>query len=106
MQTINLFLQSNELSQDIWWVIGAAIVLAIVYFTTRKFQRSQKTREDLPPRTKIVNDTNYNINNSGVTGKNYDELSATEAEEVIDKMKSSDYIPSDQEFHNLRNTKK
>jgi hypothetical protein len=106
MHVTNLFLQSNELSEDVWWVIGAAIVLLTVYFLSRKFRREQKTRDDLPPRTRIVNDSNYNINNTGVEDKKLEQLSPQEAQEVIDKMKSSDYIPTDEEFNELRRAKK
>lgn len=106
MQPINLVLQSNELAQDVWWVIGAAIVLIAVYLLTRYFQAKQKTREDLPPETAVVNDSNYNIANTGVEDKDLTKLSKQEAEVVIDKMKKSDYIPSDEEFHELRDAGK
>ncbi|PHI18368.1 hypothetical protein CEQ90_18140 [Lewinellaceae bacterium SD302] len=106
MQIPNLLLQSNELAQDVWWVAGAAIVLIIAYFMTRNYQKKQKTREDLPPRTRIVNDSNYNIDNTGTEDKNLGKLADNEADVVIDKMKKSDYIPSDEEFHDLRKADK
>lgn len=101
-----IFLQVNELSQDVWYILGAAIVLILAIALTRYYQRKQKTREDLPPRTATKNTSNYNIDNTGIDDKHLDDLNPREANEVVDKMKESDYIPSEEEFHELRKAKK
>lgn len=95
----------NEiLTDDLMWIAGAAIVLLIVFFFTRKAQYQQrakdKSRND--PRSKIINTTNYNINQEGIDGHKTQGLGAAGAAEVIDKDRETGYIPTNEEFFDQR----
>lgn len=102
MQT--LLLQSNELAQDAYWLAGAAVVfiLAALYF--RKVLADRKKRDAIlhDPRSHVVNDSNYNIDREGIDGHRDEGLNSTEARRGVENFKENGEIPSDKEFHELR----
>ena len=66
----SLLLQSNELYQDVWWVAGAAVVLAIVFFVTKRSQYQQRNKRlgKNDPRQDVINDTSYTLDNADAEG--------------------------------------
>ncbi|MEL7159291.1 MAG: hypothetical protein AAFN92_00925 [Bacteroidota bacterium] len=100
----SLFLQSNELAQDAYWIAGAVIVLLLAILYYRKVKRDQMKRmaENHDPRSHVVNDTNYNINREGVDGHRTDGMDTSEANTVVEGMRATDTIPTDKEFRALR----
>ena len=103
-----ILLQSNELSEDVWWIIGALIVLAVVFYMTKRAQYTQaaKRAKTADPRQNVVNDTSYNINQDGIDGHRSEGLDPEEARRAAEEMKESGQIPSDEEFHDLRDEMK
>jgi|GEM_PF-2368080 len=102
MQT--LFLQVNELSQDLYWLAGAAVLLVIAAVYFRKILADRKEREAIAhdPRSHVVNDSNYNKNREGIDGHRSEGLNTAEAREGIENFTETDEIPTDAEFHDLR----
>ena len=103
-----ILLQSNELSEDVWWILGALIVLAVVFYLTKRAQYTQaaKRAKSADPRQNVVNDSSYNINQDGIDGHRSEGLSAEQASRAPEEMKDSGHLPSDEEFHNLRDDMK
>ena len=103
-----IFLQSNELSEDVWWILGALIVLAVVFYMTKRAQYTQaaKSAKTADPRQNVVNDSNYNINQEGIDGHRSEGMNADEARRTAEEMKESGHIPTDEEFHDLRDDMK
>ncbi len=101
---MSLYLQSNELSEDVWWILGALIVLGIVFFLTKRAQYTQRAKHlhNADPRQNVVNDTSYNINEESVDDGGKHDLSPDEARRAVDGMRESGHIPSEEEFHELR----
>lgn len=85
-------------------MLGAAIVLVITYFLTRKAQEKQRAKhlKTNDPRQNVVNDSSYNINREGIDGHRDQNLSEDEARRAVDDMKEGGTLPSDEEFHELR----
>ena len=105
---MSLYLQSNELSEDVWWIIGALIVLAIVFYLTKRAQYTARAKEvkTADPRQNVVNDTSYNINQEGIDGHRSENMDRDEAKRTIDGMKESGHIASDEEFRDLQDDMK
>lgn len=105
---MSIFLQSNELSEDVWWILGALIVLAVVFYMTKRAQYTQRAKEvkTADPRQNVVNDSSYNINQEGIDGHRSEGRSPEEAEQTARKMRDEGQIPSDEEFHDLRDDMK
>lgn len=102
---MQLFLQAaNELSEDIYWVLGAVIVVLICYFYWLRMNKSQRQRRERlqGPREDILNQSNYNISRTGIDDHRTENMSAEEAKNLVDGMKSEGDIPTDEEFHRLR----
>lgn len=99
-----LYLQAEGLGDNLWWVLGAAIVLVIVYFITRKAEADQDKRDTTTndPYQNVVNDSSYNINQEGIDGHRDEGATAAEARRAPEQMDESGHIPSDEEFHELR----
>ena len=100
----SLLLQSNELAEDVWWIVGAAIVLAIVFFLTKKAQYTQRNKniDRRDGYDKAINKTNYNVSQEGIDGHRTEDLSPEEAREVAKKMRETGQQPTEEEFHDLR----
>ena len=101
---MTLYLQSNELNEDIWWILGALIVLGVVFYLTKRAQNTQraKTLHSSDPFQNVVNDSSYNINEESVDDGGDHDLSAEEAHRAVDEMKETGHVPSEEEFHELR----
>lgn len=101
---MSLYLQSNELNEDVWWIIGALIVLGIVFYLTKKFQYTQKAKhvQTNDPRQNVVNDSSYNPAQEGIDGHRDQGLSAEEATKAANQMRDEGHIPSDDEFFELK----
>ncbi len=72
----SLLLQSNELYEDVWWIAGAAIVLAIVFFVTKRSQHQQRNKRlgKNDPRQNVINDTSYSLENDKADGSQTDRV--------------------------------
>lgn len=101
---MQILLQSNELAQDITYLIPVIAVLVAIFFLTRYYQRRQvEHQEDLKdPRNNVVNDSNYNINREGIDGHRTDVTSPEEAKKAIETLKKTGEMPTDEEFHDLK----
>ncbi len=102
---MHLFLQAtNELSNDIYWVLGAVIVLLVCYFYWLRIGRTaKKRRQELKgPRQYIINDSNYNISRTGIDNHRTEDMTPEEAEAILDNLQSEDTIPTDEEFREVR----
>ena len=101
---MSLYLQSNELNEDIWWILGALIVLGVVFFLTKRAQHTQRAKhlKTADPRQNVVNDSSYNINEESIEDGGDHDLSPEEAHRAIDEMKENGHVPSEEEFHELR----
>lgn len=100
-----MFLQDRPVGyNDLYWILGAVIVLLICYFYWLKFNREQKHRERInhDTRSHIVNDSNYNLNRTGIDEHRIATDAPQEAAEGIDNAKKTDSIPTPEEFHELR----
>ena len=94
---------------DLYWVIGALIVLGIVFFLTKRAQYTQRAKnlKTNDPRQNVVNDSSYNINEDTIKqGGGEHDLTAKEAEQATENMKARGHIPSDQEFYELKEERK
>ena len=100
---MSLYLQSNELSEDVWWIVGALIVLAVVFYLTKRAQNTQaaKSAKNADPRQNVVNDTSYNINQDGIDGHRSEGMTEQQAERTIEGMEESGHIASNEEFRDL-----
>ncbi len=105
---MSLYLQSNGLTDDLWWILGALIVLAIVFYMTKRAQYTQRSKEikTADPRHNVVNDSSYNINQEGIDGHRSDGMTEQEAEQTTENIKKTGHVPSDEEFHDLRDDMK
>lgn len=86
------------------FLLIVTLFLVGMYFYWRKLVADQKDRKAQAhdPRAHIVNDSNYNIAQEGIDGHRTGEMNAEEAQEVIEKLKASDYVPTRKEFQELR----
>ena len=93
---MSLYLQANEAYSNVWWVLGAAIVLGIVYFLTRRAQNTQRAHEigKNDPRQKVVNDSSYNINQEGIDGHRKGETTARQAERTTEQPREKGDLPN------------
>lgn len=92
----------TTLANDLLWVAGAILVLGLIWYLTRRHGYQQAARHDSDPRKEIVNETNYNIANSGPELEDTDELAPDEARQILAAWKKEDYIPTDEEFHQVQ----
>lgn len=101
---MSIYLQAETPYANLWWVLGALIVLAIVFFLTRKAQHKQAAREikTADPRHNVVNDSSYNIAQEGIDGHRDEGLSAEEAKRAAEQMKENGHVASEEEFYKLR----
>lgn len=101
---MSLYLQSNELTEDVWWILGALIALAIVFYLTKKAQYKQRADRlgMRDPRQNVVNDSSYNINQEGIDGHRTEGLSEKEAQQAVKDMRQSGELPNREEFNDLR----
>ncbi len=92
-------MEQDSLFADLYWVAGAILVLAIVFYLTRRHQFKQRAMQEKPPYQKVVNDTNYNIDNRGLNEEqNYDNLTPEQARTIKKGWEETDYIPSEEEY--------
>ncbi|WP_157975927.1 hypothetical protein [Lewinella sp. IMCC34191] len=105
---MSIFLQSNGYMDDLWWIIGALIVLVVVFYMTRRAQYTQRaeTVKNADPRQNVVNDSSYNDKQDGIDGHRSEGFTAEQAERTVDDMEENGHIPSDEEFHDLRDDMK
>ena len=105
---MSIYLQGSGLTDDLWWIIGALVVLAIVFYLTKRAQYTQRAKEvgKGDPYQKVVNDSSYNENQDGIDGHRSEGMNRSEAERTVDDMKQTGHIASDEEFHNLRDDMK
>lgn len=98
-----MYLQSG-FSDDLWYMLGALIVLGIVFWATKKAQNTQRARElgKNDPYQEVVNDSSYNINQEGIDGHRDQGMTKEEAERTAENMHDTGHVPSDEEFHELR----
>jgi uncharacterized membrane protein len=92
----------TTLGNDLLWVVGGLIILLVVWYLTRRHQNQQEARQEPEPRTEVINKTNYNIDNTGVEGRDYANLDAREAQRILKEWEAEDYIPSDEEFRRVQ----
>ncbi|CAH1000476.1 hypothetical protein LEM8419_01629 [Neolewinella maritima] len=100
-----VYLQAGGLWDDLYWFIGALIVLLVVLFLTKRAQSTQRAKhlKTNDPRHNVVNTTSYNINEDSLGDKEgKEELTAEEARQEAENMKETGHIPSDEEFYRLR----
>ena len=85
-------------------MLGALIVLGIVFFLTKRAQYTQRAKnvKTNDPRHNVVNDSSYNISQEGIDGHRDEHLSSDEARKAAEQMKDTGHIPSDDEFFKLR----
>ncbi len=100
---MSLYLQTNELTEDVWWIVGALIVLAVVFFLTKRAQYTQRAKEvrTNDPRKDVINDSSYNINQEGIDGHRSEGMDKQQAERTIENMKETGHIASAEEFEDL-----
>lgn len=101
---MSLYLQVDDSYGNVWWMLGALVVLGIVYFLTRKAQHKQQAEKigKNDPRQNVVNDSSYNIDREGIDGHRAEGFSADEAERTAREMKDGGQPPSEAEFGELR----
>lgn len=87
---------------DMLWIAGTLFVLAILYFLVRRHQHQQETTSEMPPRPQVIDDSNYNIDNTGLGDDTYENLSPAEARRIRDQWEAEGYIPSDEEFYRVK----
>lgn len=105
---MSIFLQADGYSGDLYWILGALIVLGIVFYMTKRAQYTQRAKhlKNSDPRQEVVNDTSYNINQEGIDGHRSEGMTAAEARRTTENMKESGHIPSDEEYHDLKDDTK
>ncbi|PPK86707.1 hypothetical protein CLV84_3643 [Neolewinella xylanilytica] len=105
---MSIYLQSPGLTDDLWWILGALVVLAAVFYMTRRAQNTERAKhlKTNDPFQNVVNDSSYNINQEGIDGHRAEGMTKAEAEKTAEDMKRSGNIPSDEEFHDLRDDMK
>ena len=83
--------------------VGMIVVLVVLYFLYQYFQSNQEERHDKSevPRNRTVNDTNYNIDNTGIEAEDAN-LSPRAAAQTKQNWEETDYIPSDEEFYQVK----
>ena len=101
---MQILLQSNELTQDIMYLLPVVAVLAAIFFLTRYYQRRQVDHQEelKDPRSNVVNDSNYNINREGMDGHRTDTGSPADTKAGIKTLKETNEIPTDKEFYDLK----
>ena len=105
---MSIYLQSPGLTDDLWWIIGALIVLAIVFYMTKRAQYTQRAKEvhSADPYQNVVNDSSYNDKQEGIDGHRSEGMTGAEAKRTAEDMKKTGHIASDEEFHDLRDDMK
>ncbi|MGB3798661.1 MAG: hypothetical protein WA952_02535 [Lewinella sp.] len=105
---MSIYLQSPGLTDDLWWILGALIVLAAVFYMTKRAQYTQRAKEvkNADPRQNVVNDSSYNDKQEGIDGHRSEGLTKDQAERTAENMKETGHIASDEEFHDLRDDMK
>ena len=83
--------------------VGVVVVGIAAYFLYNYYQQNHEERIAKldTPRNRIVNDTNYNIDNTGVEDE-YANLNKQEAKTVTQNWEKTGYIPSDEEFYDVK----
>lgn len=99
-----LLLQTNELAQDAWWIAGTVVVLLLAALYMRKILADREKRKEIlhDPRSHAVNDSNYNISREGMDGHRTEEMNQEEALKVVNGLKDTGEIPTQEEFDKLR----
>lgn len=101
---MNIFLQSNELLTDVWWLLGFGILVIALLLTLRHFRARQvirrKKRHD--PRAANINETNYNINRAGIEEHRTAAKTEAEAQKALEALREAEELPSNEEFAALR----
>lgn len=92
----------TTLGNDLLWVLGGLIILLLVWYLTRRHQNQQDARQEPEPRNEVINETNYNIDNTGMEGRDYANLDPGEARRILKEWEEEDYIPSDEEFRRVQ----
>lgn len=92
----------TTLANDLLWVLGGLIILLLVWYLTRRHQNQQDARQEPEPRNEVINETNYNIDNTGIEGRDYANLDPGEARLVLKQWEEEEYIPSDEEFRRVQ----
>ncbi|THH41296.1 hypothetical protein [Neolewinella litorea] len=105
---MSIFLQAEGYTGELWWILGALIVLGIVFYLTKRAQYTQRAKhlKNSDPYQEVVNDTSYNINQEGIDGHRSDDLTAEQAQRTTENMKDGGRIPSDEEYHDLKDDTK
>ena len=101
---MSIYLQAG-LWDDLYWFVGALVVLLIVFYLTRKAQKTERAKhlKTGDPYHNVVNDTSYNINEDSLgDDEGREELTAEEARQEAENMKETGHIPSEEEFYRLQ----
>lgn len=88
---------------NLYYVLGGVVLLVAIYFLVDYFQKKRLARAGTDPRASIrPNDTNYNM--STMSDEKLDDLSASEAQEIVDKARKSEEPTSlaPRDFHALQ----
>ena len=102
---MSIYLQADGLWDDLYWFIGALVVLLVVFYLTRRAQNTQRAKHlrSSDPYQNVVNDTSYNINEDTLgDDEGHEELTAREARQETENLKDNGHIPSDEEFYRLQ----
>ena len=88
---------------NLYYVLGGVVLLVAIYFLVDYFQKKRLARAGTDPRSSVhPNDTNYNM--SSMSDEKLDDLSASEAREIVDKARKSEEPTSlaPRDFHALQ----
>jgi predicted Zn-dependent peptidase len=94
-----MFLQITTSSPWLSYALVIAAVIAVIYLISKRIQWQREVRQArFNPRSKNVNETNYNIAHTGIDDHRLPD-SAGEAEAQIKDMKATKEVPTDEEFY-------
>ena len=98
-----IFLQAGY-TDDLFWMLGGIIVLALVWYITRRQQSKEASKhaKTSDPYQNVVNDSSYNIDREGIDGHRADGLSKDEARRQTDTYRETNELPSEEEFRDLQ----
>lgn len=99
-----LLLQVAGIPSTVVWIIAIVVLVIAGTLYFRKILRDQRKREAInhDPRSHAINDSNYNIAREGIDGHRTENMSATEADHVVEGFRETGEIPSREEFEALR----
>ena len=82
-------------------IVLAIIAGLVLYYNKAKTDQIKRAEKEKDAYSHVVNDSNYNIDRSGMDGHRDEGLNKAEAQRAVETLKETNEVPTQEEFNEI-----